>query len=186
MSTERIVVHKSIAEEFAGKLKEAVEKIYPSNGESPILVAKPAIEKNRKLMEDAVSKGAKVLYGDISDRDTNAYRMRPIVITDVKKGMDIYYTESFGPTVSLLTVGSDEEAIELANDTEYGLSGAIFTQSLGRGIRMARQIDSGAIHINQMSVHDEPALPHGGVKKSGWGRFNSSNGLDECECFQPD
>lgn len=181
MSTERIVVHKSIAEKFSEELKKAVEKIYPSDGDSPILVAKPAIEKNIKLVKDAVAKGANVLYGDIAARDVNAYRMRPIVITDVKKDMDIYYTESFGPTVSLLAVESDEEAIELANDTEYGLSGAIFTKSLGRGIKMARQIDSGAIHINQMSVHDEPALPHGGVKKSGWGRFNSTNGLDECK-----
>lgn len=179
MSTERIVVHRSIADKFAAELRAAVEKIYPSDADAPILVAKPAIEKNHKLMADAVAKGAKVLYGDLKARDANAYRMRPIVIADVKKDMDIYYTESFGPTVSLLTVDSDEEAIELANDTEYGLSGAIFTSSLTRGIKMARQIDSGAVHINQMTVHDEPCLPHGGVKASGWGRFNSQNGLDE-------
>lgn len=185
MSTERIVVHKSIVEPFSQELKKAIEKIYPGDGESPILVATPAVEKNKKLMHDAVSKGAKVLYGDLAAKDSNAYRMRPIVITDVSKDMDIYYTESFGPTVSLLTVDSDEQAVELANDTEYGLSGAIFTSNLGRGIKLARQIDAGAVHINQMSVHDEPCLPHGGVKKSGWGRFNSNNGLDECEFCSP-
>lgn len=179
MSTERIIVHKSIVDKFAEELKASIEKIYPKDGESPILVAKPAVQKNQKLMQDAKDKGAKILYGDVAARETNSYRMRPIVVADVTKEMDIYYTESFGPTVSLLTVDSDEAAVELANDTEYGLSGAIFTEDLGRGIRLARQIDSGAIHINQMSVHDEASLPHGGVKKSGWGRFNSQNGFEE-------
>ena len=179
MSTERILVHKSIATKFGEEVKKAVEMIYPSSGEGPILVAKAASEKNRKLVDDAVSKGAKILYGDPKAVESNPYRIRPLVVTDVKKGMDIYYTESFGPTMSLMTYETDDEAIELANDTEYGLSGAVFTENLGRGFRIARQINAGAVHINQMSVHDEASLPHGGVNKSGWGRFNSSNGLDE-------
>lgn len=183
MSTERILVHKSIVHQFAEELKKAIEMIYPADGESPTLVAKPAILKTHKLLEDAVSKGAKVVYGDIAARDTNAYKMRPVVISEVKKGMDIYYTESFGPTVSLITVESDDEAIALANDTEYGLAGAVFTADLGRGLRLARRIEAGAVHINQMTVHDEACLPHGGIKKSGWGRFNSQNGLDECKSY---
>jgi len=97
----------------------------------------------------------------------------------VKKDMDLYYTESFGPTVTLLSVSSDEEALKIANDTEYGLSGAVFTKDLTRGLSLAKRIESGAIHINSMSVHDEPTLPHGGMKKSGFGRFNANAGLDE-------
>ncbi|KAK4951118.1 hypothetical protein LTR28_006898 [Elasticomyces elasticus] len=93
--------------------------------------------------------------------------------------MDIFYTESFGPSVALISVKDDEEAIELANDTEYGLSGSVFTEDLRRGLRIAKAIDSGAVHINGMSVHDEAALPHGGVKKSGWGRFNAQWGMEE-------
>ncbi|KAL1297624.1 hypothetical protein AAFC00_006182 [Neodothiora populina] len=179
MSTERIIVYKSIEEKFATELKKAVERIYPSEGEGPILVAKPAIAKIRALHEDAVAKGATVLYGDLAARDPNPHRIRPVIMSGVKKGMDLYYTESFGPSVSLHTVENDEEALELANDTEYGLTGAIFTNNLTRGIRMAREIDSGAVHINQMTIHDEPCLPHGGSKKSGWGRFNAENGFDE-------
>ena len=90
--------------------------------------------------------------GDINAKEQSAYRIRPVIISDVKKEMDIFYTESFGPTVSLIAVDSDEEAIEIANDTDYGLSGAVFTESLGRGLKIAKEIDSGAIHINSMSV----------------------------------
>ena len=105
--------------------------------------------------------------------------MRPIVIEGITKDMDLYYTESFGPTVSLFSFEDEDEAIDMANDTEYGLSAAVFTESLTTGLRVAKRIESGAVHINGMSVHDEPALPHGGVKKSGWGRFNASFGLEE-------
>jgi acyl-CoA reductase-like NAD-dependent aldehyde dehydrogenase len=90
--------------------------------------------------------------GDIKAKEQSAYRIRPVIVSDVKKEMDIFYTESFGPTVSLIAVDSDEEAIEIANDTDYGLSGAVFTESLGRGLKIAKEIDSGAIHINSMSV----------------------------------
>jgi len=76
--------------------------------------------------------------------------------------IDLFYTESFGPTVSVITVKSEDEALDLANDTEYGLSAAIFTKDLGKALKMARQIESGAVHINGMTVHDETALPHGG------------------------
>ena len=152
MATERILVNRKVIEPFAEALKASSEKVYASNGEAPLLVAKAGVEKNHKLLSDASSKGAKVLHGDINAQEQSAYRIRPVIISDVKKEMDIFYTESFGPTVSLIAVDSDEEAIEIANDTEYGLSGAVFTESLGRGLKIAKEIDSGAIHINTMSV----------------------------------
>ena len=181
MSTERVLVDKSILEPFTEKLKSSIEKIFPSSGEGPILVAKPAVQKNKKLIEDAVSKGAKLVHGDVDtalDKD-NGYRLRPFIVTGLKKDMDLYYTESFGPSMSLIPFENDDEAITIANDTDYGLSGAIFTRNLGRGLKIAKEVDTGAIHINQMSVHDEAILPHGGVKKSGWGRFNSIWGMEE-------
>jgi acyl-CoA reductase-like NAD-dependent aldehyde dehydrogenase len=93
--------------------------------------------------------------------------------------MSIYATESFGPTVSLLPFPTEAAAIATANDTEYGLSAAIFTRDLAAALRIARQLETGAVHINNMSVHDEPNLPHGGCKMSGFGRFNGSAGLEE-------
>ena len=180
MSSERILVHKDIAEKFREAFKGAVDQVFGGEGrESPILVTSPAVDKNKRLIKDAVSKGAKAIYGDVDANDESKTRMRPVIIEGVKKDMDLYYTESFGPTVSMIIVESDEEAIEIANDTEYGLSSAVFTEDLRRGLRIAKQIESGAVHINSMTVHDEPVLPHGGVKKSGFGRFNGSEGMNE-------
>lgn len=152
MATERVLVNRKIIDSFAEALKGASEKVYAPNADAPVLVAKAGVEKNHKLLDDATAKGAKVLYGDIGAKEQSAYRIRPVIISDVKKEMDIFYTESFGPTVSLIAVDSDEQAIEIANDTDYGLSGAVFTESLGRGLKMAKEIESGAIHINSMSV----------------------------------
>ncbi|KAK3072987.1 hypothetical protein LTS18_014528 [Coniosporium uncinatum] len=179
MSTERILVHQSIMEPFTEALKSAVDNIFQKSGDAPILVASMGVDKNKQLLQDATSKGAKLVYGDMDAKENSATRMRPIIVGDVKKDMDLYYTESFGPTVTLLSVSSDEEALKIANDTEYGLSGAVFTKDLTRGLSLAKRIESGAIHINSMSVHDEPTLPHGGTKKSGFGRFNANAGLDE-------
>lgn len=152
MATERILVNRKVLEPFAKALKAASEKVYAPDADAPVLVSTAGVDKNLKLLNDATSKGAKVLYGDVKPEQQSSYRLRPVIISDVKKEMDIFYQESFGPTVSLIAVDSDEEAIEIANDTEYGLSGAVFTESLGRGLKIAKEIDSGAIHINSMSV----------------------------------
>jgi len=152
MATERILVNRKVLAPFAEALKSAAEKVYPPSGDAPVLVAKAGVEKSHKLLSDARSKGAKSIYGDINTHDPSTYRIRPVIMTDVKKEMDLFYTESFGPSVSLIAVDSDEEAIDIANDTEYGLSGAVFTENLGRGLRIAKEIDSGAVHINSMSV----------------------------------
>lgn len=178
------------------------------------MVDKAPVGRNASLLSDAVSKGAKAIYGDVNDKRELATAMRPVILEDVKKDADLYYQESFGPTVSLFVVENDEEAIQIANDTEYGelrrtslslpppssshtplffllpnltspplsnpgLASAVFTENLQRGLRIARQIETGAVHINSMSVHDEPSLPHGGAKKSGFGRFNGEEGLRE-------
>lgn len=179
MATERILVNRKILEPFGKALKEASDKIYAPGADAPVLIAKPGVEKNQKLRADAVAKGARIVHGEAEDKEASPYRIRPTIISDVSKEMDIFYTESFGPTVSLIAVDSDQEAIDMANDTEYGLSGAIFTESLARGLRIAKEIESGALHINSMSVHDEALLPHGGTKKSGWGRFNGKWGMEE-------
>ena len=143
MSTERILVHSSIASPFRDALKAAMEKLYGSKSPAPILVTAPPVQKNKKLVEQALSKGAKILAGDLNAKESSETRMRPILIDGVTKDMDIYQTESFGPTVSLIVVDSEEEAIEIANDTEYGLSSAVFTEDLTAGLRVAKQIETG-------------------------------------------
>lgn len=178
MSTERIIVHASVAEDFKAALKPTLDQVFGHPG-GLILVNDAPVQKNKQLLEDAVSKGAKVVYGDHKHQADVKTAMRPVVIENVKEGMDIYHTESFGPTVSLFVVGSDDEAIKLANDTDYELAAAVFTEDLRKGLRIAKKVQSGAVHINSMSVHDESALPHGGHKKSGYGRFNSVEGLEE-------
>ncbi|KIW09202.1 uncharacterized protein PV09_00130 [Verruconis gallopava] len=178
MSTERILVQKTILPAFRDALRQAISTIFPAS-KPGVTVTAAAVEKNKRLINDAVSKGAKVIHGDPSIEESTKTRMAPIVVEGVSKEMDLYYTESFGPSVSLIPFETEEDAIEAANDTEYGLSGAVFTENLARGLRVAKQIESGAIHINSMSVHDEASLPHGGAKKSGFGRFNATWGLAE-------
>ncbi|KAF5682283.1 aldehyde dehydrogenase [Fusarium circinatum] len=179
MSTERILVHKNVKDEFEKKLSATIEQIFSSKADAPILVASAPVEKNKALIKDAISKGASLVHGNPDVEESSKTRMRPIVVRDVTTEMDIYKSESFGPTVSLMAIETEEEAIKIANDTEYGLSSAVFTSDLQRGLRIAREIETGAVHINNMSIHDESGLPHGGAKASGYGRFGASAGLDE-------
>ena len=160
MSTERIIVHEKVIDAFEAHFKTAIANFAPDSQPPAVLITAAGVSKNERLLKDAVDKGASVLYGDITNGVET--KMRPIVVKGVNKEMELYYTESFGPTVSLIVVGSEEEALELANDTEYGLSAAVFTRDLGTGLRFARGVESGAVHINGMTVHDETALPHGG------------------------
>lgn len=178
MATERIVVHSSVIEDFRVALRAAMNKIF---GESyvPQLFNQTSVEKNRKLVADALSKGARLVHGNNDSEGLSKTQMRPVIIENVDREMDIYFTESFGPTAAIYSVDSDEAAIELANDTEYGLTSAVFTRDLRRAFKIAKRIESGAVHINAMTIHDETALPHGGFKNSGFGRFNGLPGLQE-------
>jgi acyl-CoA reductase-like NAD-dependent aldehyde dehydrogenase len=143
MSTERIVVQRSIAEEFSQKLAATAEKLFGKDAPALVLVNSAAAAKNKKLVSDAVSRGATLLFGDANANESVNTAMRPIIVNDVTKEMDLYATESFGPTVSLIVVDTEEDAIALANDTEYGLTAAVYTQNLFRGLRVAKEIDSG-------------------------------------------
>lgn len=177
MSTERIIVHNNVAKEFEMEFKKAVAAFAPLDKEAGVLINKASVEKNQRLLDDAIGKGAILLFGEqANDGDSGVARtrMRPTAVKGTNKNMDMFYTESFGPMVSLFEVDSEEEALRLANDTEYGLTAAIFTSNLQRGLRFAKSIESGAVHINGMTIHDEAALPHGGMKSSGFGRFGSA------------
>ncbi|KAJ3481692.1 hypothetical protein NLG97_g7760 [Lecanicillium saksenae] len=178
MSTERILVHESIKDAFAARVVETATAMYGRPGQdAPVLIMESAVSRNTALMEDAVGKGARVLYGDVAAAEDSKTRMRPIIIADVTPDMKVYKTESFGPTVAIISFKTEEEAVAVANDTEYGLAAAIFDKDLRRAMAVANRIETGAVHINAMTVHDEAALPHGGTKESGYGRFGG--GFDE-------
>jgi acyl-CoA reductase-like NAD-dependent aldehyde dehydrogenase len=180
MATERIIVHSSIVTPFIKVLKESIDKIFSPSAPAPSLISVASVEKVKKLVSDAVEKGATTLHGSINDiAAERPSSFRPIVLTDIDTKMDLHYTESFGPVVCVYTFETEEEALAIANDTEYGLAGAVFTENLATGLRIAKGYETGAVHINSMTVHDEASLPHGGMKKSGFGRFNASQGLDE-------
>ncbi|PQE20289.1 aldehyde dehydrogenase family protein [Rutstroemia sp. NJR-2017a BBW] len=103
-----------------------------------------------------------------------------MIIGDIQENMKLWqHEEAFGPVAAYSIAQNDDEAVRMANDTEFGLSAAVFTQDLRKGFAIAKQLQSGAVHINSMSVRDEPALPMGGVKSSGWGRFNTISGMNE-------
>lgn len=150
MATERILVHKDIKPQFIEAFKGAAEGIFGGDKPSPVLIQALGVEKNKRMINEAVRAGASVVHGDPQKdeshpetKEASKTRLRPIIVDGVNKDMELYHTESFGPSVSLIEVSSEEEAIQIANDTEYGLSGAVFTKDLARGIRVAKQIESG-------------------------------------------
>ena len=180
MSTERVIVHEKVADEFASKLAKRVAGLPsgdPRKGDFVLgaVVGKPTVDRVLKLVQEASAKGAKVLCGGESDGTI----MKGIVVDKVTPDMSLFREESFGPQVSITRVKSAEEAVKLANDTEYGLSAALFTRDIARGIELARQIESGICHINGPTVHDEAQMPFGGVKASGYGRFGGKAGVNE-------
>lgn len=177
MATERILVHSSIATAFAEQLKVTLNTMRESPLSTPTLISRRATCKVQGLISDALGKGATYLSDGYSSKSNST--LYPTILDNVNPGMDIFYTESFGPVMTFHVFETEEEALRLANDTEYGLVGAIFTENLRRGLRVAKKYTAGAVHINSMSIHDEAALPHGGTKSSGFGRFNSDQGLHE-------
>jgi len=180
MSTERLIVHEKVADEFAAKLAKRVAALPvgdPREGEFVIasVVGKPTVERVQSLVADAVKQGAKVLVGG----EAKGTVMKGIVVDHVTPKMNLWREESFGPQVSITRVKSADEAVELANDTEYGLSAAIFTRDIGKGIELAKRVDTGICHINSPTVQDEAQMPFGGVKASGYGRFGGKAGIAE-------
>ncbi len=180
MSTERLVVQESIADDFGQRLAAFVGRLPvgdPRGGNVFLgsVVDEPAAAKVDRLVQDAVTKGAKLLGGG----PRNGTIMPAAILDHVTPEMEIYAEESFGPVVCMIRVKDAEEAIRVANDTDYGLSAAIFTRDVARGLALAKRIESGICHINGPTVHDEAQMPFGGVKASGYGRFGGRAGIAE-------
>ncbi|GMM60322.1 aldehyde dehydrogenase [Novosphingobium pituita] len=180
MSTERIIVVDAIADEFARRFKAKVETLTvgdPREGTTPLgaVVDAKTVVHCRSLVDDALAHGASLLVGG---ETTHNVLMPAHVVDGVTREMKLFRDESFGPVVGVIHARDEAHAIELANDSDYGLSAAVFTRDTARGLRVARQIRSGICHINGPTVHDEAQMPFGGVGASGYGRFGGKAGID--------
>ncbi|KAJ5140844.1 Aldehyde dehydrogenase N-terminal [Penicillium atrosanguineum] len=181
MATDRILVHSSIAPAFTEALKSALTSGTDTSSLPPTLVNTASKARVEALMSSAVTSGAHFISGSAK---TNVpadagVRLAPAILGGVKEDMAVWQEEAFASVAACMVFESEDEAIRLANSSGYGLSASVFTEDLRRGLAMAKRIQSGAVHINSMTIHDEPVLPHGGVKNSGWGRFNAAEGLNE-------
>jgi len=179
MSTERIIVVDAVADAFSQKFAAKAATLAvgdPREGKTPLgaVVDQKSVDHVRSLIADALDQGAVQVSGGASD----GVLMPAHVIDKVTPAMKLFRDESFGPVVGIVRARDEAHAIELANDTEYGLSAAVFTRDTARGLRVARQIKSGICHVNGPTVHDEAQMPFGGVKGSGYGRFGGKAGID--------
>ncbi|CAG8982020.1 hypothetical protein HYALB_00004889 [Hymenoscyphus albidus] len=179
MATDRIILHSQIAPQFLAAFKSALSSA-PDGKQPPLptLVSSASKKRLGSIVDEAINSGAKSLIGR-PPKGLDGASFAPVILGHIAEDSLFWREENFGPAVGYLIVDSEEEAITAANKTEYGLSASVFTKDLRRGLAVAKKIQSGAVHINNMTIHDEPTLPFGGVKNSGWGRFNAQSGMEE-------
>jgi acyl-CoA reductase-like NAD-dependent aldehyde dehydrogenase len=181
MSTERFVVDEAIADAFLDKFVAKVATLAAGDPVTdPACVVGPLVDSRsgariNGLIEDALAKGAKLAIGGKAQGAV----MPATIIDHVKPGMSIYDEETFGPITTIVRVNGVEEAIRVANDTLYGLSSAVFGGDVTRALAVAKRIDAGCVHINGATVQNEPQAPYGGMKQSGYGRFDGHAVIDE-------
>ena len=179
MSTERVIVVDAVADAFAEKFAAKAASMAtgdPREGAAPLgaVIDMKTVGHVNALIDDAVGKGAKLLSGGKADN----VLMPASVVDGVTSAMTLYREESFGPVVALIRARDAEHAVELANDSEFGLSASVFTRDTARGLQIARRIRSGICHVNGPTVHDEAQMPFGGTGASGYGRFGGKAGID--------
>jgi acyl-CoA reductase-like NAD-dependent aldehyde dehydrogenase len=180
MSANRILVHSRILPDFRDRFRRKVEALTtgdPAAAETIIgpLINAREVAKLDKKVEDAIAAGARALVR--GERVGNV--LGPVVLEIVDRTAAIARDELFGPVVVLIEFNSDVEAIDIANDTDFGLSGAVHTRDIARGVRIAKQIKTGMVHVNDATIGDEPHVPYGGEKLSGLGRLNGQSNIDE-------
>lgn len=173
MAANRILVDRSLEAEFTEKFVAKVASLKVGDPADPATHIGPLISSSQadavtKIVEQTVAAGAKALLHGRTEGNLVA----PTVLTDLPADSPALQQEIFGPVALLVPFDGEEEAVRIANDTPYGLSGAVHTADVERGVRFARRIDSGMFHVNDGTVHDEPIVPFGGEKHSGVGRLN--------------
>ncbi|MGV9347246.1 aldehyde dehydrogenase family protein [Streptomyces spiralis] len=179
MAANRVLVDRSVAEEFTRKFVAKVTSLKVGDPRDPRTVIGPLINSTQAndvsaAVEQALAEGATALVRGT----TSGNLVSPSVLTDVPAGSALLRQEVFGPVAFLIPFDGEEEAVRIVNDTPYGLSGAVHTADVERGVAFARQIDTGMFHVNDGTVHDEPLVPFGGEKHSGIGRLNGETTVD--------
>ncbi|MGZ8716758.1 MAG: aldehyde dehydrogenase family protein, partial [Gaiellaceae bacterium] len=180
MSARKVFVERGIADEFVEKLTAKAKGLKAGDPKEHDTIIGPLINADALAMvkgrvDEVVAKGGRVLAG--GDAVGSCYQAT--VITDVPADSEFATHETFGPVLAVEIVDSADEAIARANATTYGLSAGILTSDADRGMALAQQLESGIVHINDQPVGDEPQMPFGGVKDSGWGRFGGQAVIDE-------
>jgi acyl-CoA reductase-like NAD-dependent aldehyde dehydrogenase len=180
MSTERLVVDSRIADAFVDKLAAKIAELPAGDPQASTsvlgsLVSSGAGERIKVLIDDAVAKGARLVCGG----QLAGSILQPTLLDNVDASMRLYHEESFGPVAVVLRAEGDEALLKLANDSEFGLSSAIFSRDTSRALALAQRVESGICHINGPTVHDEAQMPFGGVKASGYGSFGSRTAIDQ-------
>ncbi|MDC9813465.1 aldehyde dehydrogenase [Rhizobium binxianense] len=179
MSTERIIVDETIADQFVAKLAARASQLPAGDPRGHVvlgsLISLDAAKKMEELIADATAKGAKLVAGG----KRSGTVVEATLLDHVTSDMRVYAEESFGPVKPIIRVSGEEEAIRIANDTEYGLSAAVFSRNIQRAMAVAARIESGICHINGPTLHDEAQMPFGGVKGSGYGRFGGKAAIAE-------
>ncbi|AJP02595.1 aldehyde dehydrogenase [Streptomyces cyaneogriseus subsp. noncyanogenus] len=179
MAANRILVDRSVSEEFTAKFVAKVRSLKVGDPSDPETIIGPVINSQQAdaltaTVEQALAEGATALvHGTTTDN-----LVEPSVLTGIPAGSALLKREVFGPVAFLVPFDGEEEAVRIVNDTPYGLSGAVHTGNIERGVRFAQRIDTGMFHVNDGTVHDEPIVPFGGEKHSGLGRLNGETMLD--------
>ncbi|MGQ5634138.1 MULTISPECIES: aldehyde dehydrogenase family protein [unclassified Streptomyces] len=179
MAANRVLVDRAVADEFTEKFVAKVKSLKVGDPRDPQTVIGPVINSQQAnavsgAVEQALAEGATALVQGATEGNLVA----PSVLTDVPAGSALLQQEVFGPVVFLIPFDGEEEALRIVNDTPYGLSGAVHTGDVERGVAFAKQVDTGMFHVNDGTVHDEPIVPFGGEKHSGVGRLNGDTTLE--------
>lgn len=181
----RIFVEAPIKEEFTQKLVEAVKEVKVGNGQDDVtagpLIEESARESIEAQLKDAVEKGAEILVGGNRLEEgeyADGFFFEPTVIDGVTKEMDIFYEETFGPVIPLISFDGEDEVIEMANDTDFGLASYLYTTDLRRAEKVSNALEYGLVGLNNTGVSQSPT-PFGGIKFSGLGRENGRQGIEE-------
>ncbi len=180
MALNRIIVVEEVYDQFVQIFAEKVKRLQAGNPADPNTIVGPLINRDQierieASLNESVSMGAKTLM----EGTVQGNVMSPVIVTDVTNDMPLAQNEIFGPVAPIIKVKDEAEAIQVANDSPYGLSGSVFSGSLERGVRVAKQIDTGMIHVNDISVNEEAHVSFGGEKHSGIGRFGGEWAIDK-------
>lgn len=180
MSANRILVHRPVYQTFIEKYKNKVSSLKVGDPRDPETVIGPVVNERQAnnlqaIIQTSIEQGASVVL----EGNTTGNMVEPTILADVTPEMLIAQEELFGPVVCVIPFETEEEAIAIANDTRFGLSGAIHTSNIERGVQMAKHIHTGMIHINDITINDEPIVAFGGENQSGIGRLNGQWSLDE-------